>query len=266
MIKFPKFSQGTFAVLIQKEGLNVKLIIDSKDSNKIDIEKLIWCDVYGKVNFNNSSILEDYRLKVKPIGPSFAIKIWNLPVAIFISFINFIRFKDFISNKREFFANYWRQKNRLPLESYKNSESVDGYVFFISSIWKNERLTNLTRAAFIKGCRNLKIIFEGGFAPRKDGDNMDFDNLVVARRYSLIEYVRKIKLSSIVFSTPAVLSCHGWKLGEFLALGKAIITTNHINILPAELKDNIHVIYVDDVRFIEDKIKMLMEDSNLGEC
>lgn len=261
--KFPKFSQGTFAVLIQEEDLNVKLIIDSNDSNKIDVEKLIWCDIYGKVNFNNYSILEDYCSKIKPIGPSFAIKIWNLPITIFIFLMNFIRFKKFISNKREFLANYWRQKNRLPLECYTNSHSVEGYVFFVSSIWKNEKLTNLARAAFIKGCKGLEIFFEGGFAPRNDGHNMEFDSLVVAKRYGLKEYIRKIKLSSIVFSTPAVLSCHGWKLGEFLALGKAIITTNHINILPAELKDNVHVIYVDDIKFIEDKIKTVMEDNNL---
>jgi len=57
--------------------------------------------------------------------------------------------------------------------------------------------------------------------------------------------MQKIKKSAIVFNTPAVLSCHGWKLGEFLAMGKAIVSTAHTNVLPAPLDEGINIIYVD---------------------
>ncbi|MCW2119460.1 hypothetical protein [Flavobacterium sp. 7A] len=261
--KFPKFRQGVFAVLIQEDELDVKLIIDSADSPCIDEDSLKWCDVYGKVNYISSSIPEIYGQRVQPIGPSFGIKIWSYPNSIFISIMNFIKCKEAISNKREFFANYWRQNKRLPLECYQSSPTADDYVFFAGSIWKNERMTNLARSKFIEACKkNNTIIFEGGFAPRNDGDNMAFDNLVVSKRYSLKDYLKNTKQSTIVFNTPAVLSCHGWKLGEFLALGKAIVTTKHINILPADLRNNVEVVYVDDIELIENDVKAILQNRN----
>ncbi|MET0760034.1 MAG: glycosyltransferase [Flavobacterium sp.] len=262
--KFPKFRQGVFAVILSENNSSIKLIIDSRDTNEYNEEELNWCDVYGKVNYNLKNIPEKYKEKIKPIGPSFGIKIWNLPVTIFKSISNYLMFRKFVSNKREFFANYWRQYKRMPLERYQNSASLKKYIFFTGSIWKNESLTNKARAAFIKACKNNdKIVFEGGFAPRKDGNNLDFESLVVSKRFSLQEYLEKIKQSSIVFNTPAVLSCHGWKLAEFLALGKAIITTNHLNEFPVELENNVHAIYVDSNESIADKINLILSDEKL---
>lgn len=263
--KFPKFRQGTFAVLIEDNNANIKLIIDSRDTNEYNEEELNWCDVYGKVNYNLANIPEKYKGKIIPIGPSFGIKIWNLPITIIKSIKNYFKFKKHISNKREFFANYWRQYKRLPLESYRQSKpTLSKYVFFTGSIWKKEPLTNKARAAFIDACKNnSEIVFEGGFAPRKDGENLEFKNLVTKKRYPLKFYLKKNKLSAMVFNTPAVLDCHGWKLAEFLALGKAIITTNHYNQLPAQLENNIHAIYVNSNTEIKDKINLILTDENL---
>jgi glycosyltransferase involved in cell wall biosynthesis len=68
--------------------------------------------------------------------------------------------------------------------------------------------------------------------------------MVFLERYTLKDYIEKTKLSAFVFNTPAVLNCHGWKLGEYLAMGKAIISTPLSNEVPGELKHgkNIHVI------------------------
>lgn len=262
--KFPKFRQGTFAVLILDANSCIKLIIDSRDTNEYNEDELNWCDVYGKVNYNHSCIPKKYREKIRPIGPSFGIKIWNFPITMLKCINNYLKFRKHILNKREFLANYWRQYNRLSIDFYQYSPSLNQYVFFTGSIWKREPVTNEARATFIKACNNInKIVFEGGFAPRKDGNNLDFGNLVVTKRYGLLEYIQKIKLSAMVFNTPAVLSCHGWKLGEFLALGKAIITTNHLNALPAKLEDNIHVVYVNFNETIADKINLILKDENL---
>lgn len=263
--KFPKFKQGTFAVLIEKNNLEIKIIIDSRDTNEYDEEELNWCDVYGKVNYNILNIPEKFKFKILPIGPSFGLKIWNFPITIVKSFNNYFKFKEHIVNKREFFANYWRQYNRLPLESYEQRKStVSNYVFFTGSIWKKELLTNNARAAFIDACKNnVDIVFEGGFAPRKDGENLEFNNFVTKKRYPLKYYLDKSKLSTMVFNTPAVLNCHGWKLAEFLALGKAIITTSHYNELPAPIKNNIHALYVDSNTEIKDKINLILADEKL---
>ncbi len=260
---FPNFNQGTFAAIITRNGQTVKMIIDSRDSNQIWPAELEWCDVYGKVNYNAETTPQIGNDKIFPIGPSFGIRVWNLPQALAKAFRNSIRFKKSIADQREFLANYWRQYTRFPLATYFKKETSRGfYIFFMGTIWQKEAQTNLFRSNFIYACKkNKNIEFEGGFAPRKDGNNFGFDNIVTEKRYPLAQYMSKIKQSVIVFNTPAVLSCHGWKLGEFLAMGKAMVSTVHLNVLPAPLEDGTHLMYVDgnDIADYDKKIAILLE-------
>jgi len=264
--KFPKFRQNTFAVIFQYDNENeVKVVIDSRDTTEIWKDELVWCDVYGKINYNPNDIPIDLGSKIIPIGPSFGIKFWNLYQSLYLGMKHTFNFKNVLSNKRDYLANYWRQYKRLRMEDYYSKETVlDNYIFFISSIWKNELQTNTNRYNYIKACKeNSRIIFEGGFAPRKDGNNLGFDIFLTSNRFDLKSYFSKTKKSEFVFNTPAVLSCHGWKLAEFLAMGKVIISTNHKNILPSPLDNDIHIVYVDENSF-EDylcKINRLIDDS-----
>lgn len=261
--KFPSFKQGTFAVIIEDTTASKKIIIDSRDSNEIDAVWLQWCDTYGKINYIEDELIKDLY-KIKVIGPSFGVKIWNGLTTSFYLFFNFLRFRNLISNKRDFVANYWRQYKRLRLKEYCSTISSKKEVFFISSIWKKEVETNNNRALFIEVCKkNPNIVFEGGFAARTDGDNLGFDALVYSKKIPLNCYLGKIKNSAIVFNTPAVLSCHGWKLAEFLALGKAIITTNHLSKLPADLIDYKHLIYANDKEIIEKAVNELIDNVDL---
>lgn len=251
-------------MIVKINGCDKKIIIDSNDGDYYDEKALKWCDIYGKVNYRKTSVPLVYGNKIKIIGPSFGIKIWDLPTTIILALYNFYRFKRVIADKREFFANYWRQYKRLPLSKYTKSKTVAKYIFFTGSIWKKEQKTNTLRAAFIEACaNNHRIKFEGGFAPRNDGNNFGYDNLVVKKRYSLNAYLSKTKKSLLVFSTPAVLSCHGWKLGEYLALGKVIITTDHVNELPYELENNEHVIYINSPAELDDKINFVLTHDSM---
>jgi glycosyltransferase involved in cell wall biosynthesis len=58
------------------------------------------------------------------------------------------------------------------------------------------------------------------------------------------EWLEKTKQSAVVFNTPAFWNCHGWKLGEYLALGKCIVSTKLQNDLPFPLEHgkNIHFV------------------------
>lgn len=69
-------------------------------------------------------------------------------------------------------------------------------------------------------------------------------------------WMEKTKQSILVFNTPAFWNCHGWKLGEYLALGKAIISVPLFNDMPAPLihGENIHFVEND-----ENKIKEAIE-------
>ncbi|KAF2325964.1 hypothetical protein [Flavobacterium nitrogenifigens] len=259
--KFPAFSQGTFAVIIEEGNQSKKIIIDSRDSSEISTPELEWCDVYGKINYNSKDLPVTYEKKIVRIGPSFGVRIWNLIETLYFLTLNFVKFRKNIKNKKEFIANYWRQYKRLELKKYQYVKSSLNEIFFMNSIWKKENETNENRALFIETCKKKSnLIFEGGFAARTNGDNLGFDKLVYSKKIPLNIYIEKIKNSAFVFNTPAVLSCHGWKLGEFLALGKAIITTHHYNELPADLENEKHVLYIRNEDELQKSIKKLMHD------
>ena len=269
--KFPNFGYYyAMSIIVVYEDHEIKICIDSSDDDDIKQSQLDWCDYYGKANYNSSKIPAENGVKVIPIGPSFGIKIWSFPQTIFIAVRNYIRFKKVIrvQERKLFLMNYLSQYKRLPLKKYLTSTTKkdNHYIFFISSIWKNESATNNFRANFIKACRGISSLnFEGGFAPRKDKVHFEFDKIVVEKRYAFKEYIKKTKESVLVFNTPAVVNCHGWKLAEFLALGKAILSTSFHNEMPVALIEGEHIVFLKDgtVDEMKNKINFLLDNPDL---
>ncbi|MBO2544295.1 glycosyltransferase [Salegentibacter sp. BDJ18] len=260
--EFPQFADRSLVAIIESGGNKINLIIDANDTPKITPELLKWCDIYGKVNFHKEYILAQGQHKIIPISPNFGVRTWDLLGTINLSILNYWKSKERIISKKKFFANYWRQYKRLPLSAFKQStHSNRNFVYFISSLWEKERATNQSRSNFIVACKELNgLEFEGGFAPRSDRKKTGFEELI-DKRIGFENYVEKIEYSIVVFNTPAVEHCHGWKLAEFLALGKAIISTKHINELQAPLIHGEHIHYTsgekDDVK---KAIQILIED------
>jgi glycosyltransferase involved in cell wall biosynthesis len=260
---FPNFPERNFAAIVENGGSKVKIVIDAFDTPRINSFLLDWCDIYAKLNFNTNYIPLRKKRKIIPIGPSFGIKIWNLPETIWFGLCNYIKSRDVIYFKRNFFANYWRQYKRIPLNKYQKKLKVeDNYIFFISSLWEKEQKVNLNRKTFISLCKDIKgLDFEGGFAPRSDGNDLGYSTYM-ARRITLKKYLKKIKRSCLVFNTPAVEDCFGWKLGEFLALGKAIISIPNNNTLNEPLVHGKHIHFVSaNENDISDGIEKIREDS-----
>ena len=77
--------------------------------------------------------------------------------------------------------------------------------------------------------------------------------------------MEKTKNSMFVFNTPSVDNCHGWKLGEYLAMGKAIISTPISNQLPEKLMhaENIHIIKT--TKELGEAIDLLMKNRKYRE-
>ncbi len=246
-VGFPAFSSRVLAVIVKQDTIEKRIVIDALDTAAIFEKPLEWCDIYGKVNYNVKTIRQEYLEKIIPLGPGFGIKLWPFLETIKFALINYIRSKDRIQLKKYYFTSYWRQYKRLPLKSYeRDSIPKTDFIFFISSLWKNEAQTNKMRANFILACKELEEInFEGGFAPRSDNNDLGFTDLI-DERIPPKKYLKKIKESVMVFNTPAVQNCHGWKLAEFLALGKAVISTAHLNELFVSLEHGIHLHYVSD--------------------
>lgn len=256
-------NQDFFAMVFQQGDHIHKVVIDYGDSPEIDEQARAWADLYCKINLSSSG---DASGNVISIGPSFGIRIYSLPGTIFHGVVNLCKAWARIPDKRLFLSSYYAQLKRIRLAEYPHPPaSKANYVYFASSLWKQEHEANLFRANFIRSClRYPTIHFEGGFAPRSKKDIRGFESITMKERESTRVYLSKTNRSLISFNTPAVQSCHGWKLAEFLCLGQATISTPLKRTLPETLIDRTHLLYTDGTEAdITGKIDQLISNPEL---
>lgn len=242
------------ALVMIYDGITSKVIIDFGDDYPIRENAYQWCDIYAKINYDPKRTASHFKEKIHSIPPSFGIKIWNSFEALSFSISNLIKLKFQLQLPLlSYFRSYLSQFKQLTLENFtvKNStpHQEDNFVFFVSSLWPHANCitgTNVYRKSFIESCLKNQVSFEGGFwvTDINHPQFQEFKELTFTKRFPLAEYVQKIQKSALVFNTPAVHNCHGWKLGQFLAMNKAIISTPFQNNLPVDLThgENIHFV------------------------
>ena len=240
-----------------------RVYLSANDHARIDDVAHQWCDAYGVVNCpvdRGGAPSEDH---IHAIGPSFGVNLEERgqglrlaaeataslvgrPAAAFA------------------FAREWKQLRltRTCESRYTAGEPRAGYVFHLSWPWRKHSEVNPPRERFIRACKAVATIdFEGGFAPRRQRDVDGIADISTSRRYPIAEYLLKTARSEFVFNCPAVHGCHGWKLGEYLALGKAIISLPLSRRMPAPLVHGEHVHYVtDEPGAIEEAVRILHAD------
>jgi glycosyltransferase involved in cell wall biosynthesis len=261
-------------VVVSSNSMVQKFIIDFGDSSLVSEIAYKWCDKYAKVNFNLEKTEKKYLEKMISIPPGFGIKIWNFFETAYYCFSNYIliQFKSSpLVNLKTHLIDYFRQFRRDSIEDYVNSSVLlnsnkKPYVFLIANLWHHKNCleeTNLFRKAFIEACKTSNCDFEGGFSSvEKDHPQREeFKNLFLKKRYPINEYIKKTKLSAIVFNTPSVHNCHGWKLGEYFAMGKAIISTTLSNNLPEELVHGKNIHFISNISELKIAINFLLDNS-----
>lgn len=255
---------NTFNFVVCNSGSIIRYAIDWFDTNSINnMVAYEWCEIYGKVNTNWSVTPKHEFPKLRPCPPSMGIRFHSLFDSakdwLLNSYRSGIVFSDaFIKYARY----YYREYNRLPLSSYYHSpEKVEnGYVFFLNTLWynadwnNNDDMLNTPRYNLMKWISELPFItFEGGFVPHrkrneKNGYVSSSDKfkefLIKEERVKTEDYMKKIRKSYVAINTGGVVSCFGWKLAEYLALGKAIVSLPVVNdlLVPLEHGKNIHFI------------------------
>jgi hypothetical protein len=138
------------------------------------------------------------------------------------------------------------ERRRTVIDAYRPVASDPDYVFYVAWPWAKHAEVNPPRAQFVAACRRAPgLTFEGGFAPRRRADVPEVLELSAPRRYGIREYLARVGRSAVAFNNPAVHGCLGWKLGEFLALGKATISLPVTRALPAPLEHGVHLHVVD---------------------
>ena len=264
-------------VLIKNKKIT-RFIIDYRDQSDIILEAYLWADVYAKINLNRNTLTLPQNVpdKIVHIPPSFAIKIWNTIELFFLLACNFLKAgimqyrndKNIHLRPARWIRNYLSLLKRQKLEYYENTDDkeVSGYIFFVSTYWSGCIDTNVFRRQYILSCRNNSgIDFHGGFFVNKAVSIPEEipEELLYYRFISHLEYLKNIKKSSFVFNTPAVCDCHGWKLGEFLCMGKPIISTPLINELPKPMEHKKDIYWVNSEEDIPSAIRHLLEDEQL---
>ena len=250
-------SQKTRGLLftIEQRGFPVrKYFINGNDSYQINEEIYAWCDVYASVNANFNKT--PGREKLVSLVPSFGVRVWEAGGTVLAALSNSFFYSLYVHDHklRTFLGNYKRLLNRPSYSDLIPDSGKSDYVFFCSTLWyndeynQNDLLVNGRRASFIRACKEVEgLRFEGGFVPQKGRSSIDlFEDCISGTSYPYKTWLKKTKQSALVFNTPAFWDCHGWKLGEYLALGKAIISTPLSNDLPAPLMHGVNIHFVED--------------------
>ncbi len=262
-----------FAFIVKDNKQEKKIFIDTEDVAKIFIDRYEWCNVYGMVNPTKEQVNEYEKLVT--IGPEFGITLANTLLTIFCCLSNFIKGHKFTNIP---FKNYLRDYlytniRRRSLKVYEERAKIrNNYIFHASTLWYNKFAasdTNMYRGEFLKACKKAGIEIEGGLfyinsdvvlkeMPDYPKYKKEYKNFIYEDRLSIDDYIKKTKESILVFNTPSVCECHGWKLAEYLCMGKAIISTPLTRELPEDLVhgENIHFVQrIEDIYNAVVKIK-----------
>ena len=228
------------------QGDRRQIVIDFGDTPTFRKELYAWADVYAKVNLTPET--QQTHEKMMPIGPaSIGIRLYPKWMTPWVAIRRYMSASGRIPSAAEFFASYKAGLRRLTFDGYREAlRARPDYVHFVSTLWKDDRVANDFRVNFMEAIRQVPgLIFEGGFVPRADGQTLGYDAYIGPDFEPLEVYRRKIGRSFVVFNTPAVKKCHGWKLPEFLAWGKAIISTPPVRMFPEPLEDGVHWLLTD---------------------
>lgn len=261
------------AMVIEPTG--ARLVIDYGDKPQVNESALEWSDVYAKINIRNS---ETYRnllprdvSKIVQIGPGFGINQWGFAWLSVLAVSNRFKIQDLereinVSEKQFFGAYNWARK-REPFSAYSDKAtqlSHGNYVFHVSQYYVNQaggEGANSARLSFVEAALRVPhVSFEGGLVVPQAAQHFSDMHKFQTTSISSATYLKKTKESAVVFNTPAAWSCHGWKLGEYFALGKAIISMPFINnLLPGLVHgENIH--FVGSESELADEISQILSD------
>lgn len=281
LTEYQDYRKGVALKVIFRDGTHKQVYIDTNDPSIINENCYSWADVYAKINLSPHDLS---REKVMAIGPSFSINCFNPPKTLFLAIKNYqqMRFiKGYRPPLKRYLLDYlYTSLRRKPYAAYEAPYTEDtDYVFSLSTLWYDTNSinnTNAFRISFVRACQKHFARFDGGFryvdgenvvkqCPKYAGYLTELHDVIIHSRISMKAYLERTKRSAIVFDTPSVSFCHGWKLAEYLCMGKAIISTKHFNALPNDGKFNGKEIsfIVNSAEEIDAAVKLLRDNPTL---
>lgn len=234
--------------IVIRADRDYRIFLDLEDYATIFEDRYEWCNVYGKVNPTKEQC--DTLDKLIPIGPEFGIQLQGRVRTLLLALHNYLRGrKDSVRDVKEYLKIYaYTFVRRRRMEQFLTPvQERQNYIFHASTLWYNEFAethTNLYRGEFLKACAKAGVEIDGGLyylgeepyvlkeMPNYARYKSEYKDFIYTERLPIDDYIRKTKESTFVFNTPSVCGCHGWKLGEYLCMGKAIISSPLTRELP----------------------------------
>ena len=241
---------------------NNKPTIIFKIKNKIGVinnDDPVYFDqaLYDNVDvyFVTNKLLDNEVLKqekVRPLFPHYPINI--VPLYLKLFHFNLFKFLNFKTIAKQIYTLI----RRPVYKTYSVNIEKRNYVFFSSSIWKSEEETNAIRAEFIRYCKaDKRINFEGGFIPRSDGNNFNFQKELNNVKYTPKMFSKLSKRSKVVLNNAAVWGAVSWRLAEYLNQGLFVLSFPFKIELPVPLKHEKEIFSIektDEFKTVFDKV------------
>lgn len=243
---FPPFHRHCLAFVLRQEATTRRFYISCGDGTGLSSEALEWADVVGKVNLTASLREQDRRRCCFPIGPGFPVRAFGVLASVGVALRTLRAMGPGVRNGilgrhlADFAAQY---RHRVPISAYVPSPPSDGsYCFYAAAQWPKEPSVNAERATFIRACRlAFGDRFEGGLFARSGVTDSPVHDVEIKGRYSMRSWLDRTASSAVCLVTPGMQGALTPKLGEYLALGKAIVMTPSDRELPAPLENGVHV-------------------------
>lgn len=233
-----------------------RIFVAANDHAVVDPKVIAWADVVAQVNVDPHA---DRSPKVLPIGPSFGTPWSSRPsLAAFV-----IRAGVMTSPPRipAMLRDYLRhQSDREPLAAYVPGVSDPTRLFFLANYWGNAPEANRRRLGFLQAAQQVPGISLAGGVWSPTPMPFEYEPFRLTARVPHPDYVARTRESALVFNTPAVHACLGWKLGEFLALGKAIVSTPLGREMPGRFAHGEHLHVVEHEAEMVEAIALIVND------
>ena len=256
------------ALVLHFGGSSRKVIVDFRDLVAFDEVAYDWSDLYCKVNLDSG---DTGRPKVIPLGPGFGVgprPHERAPVrAVTLGASAHLRDRRAglgaaSPSAAKVLRDVARWQTLPDLAAYRARPAGSDRVFYAASLWGDAASmpsTDPERAAFMRAARaSCGDGFQGGLVGGSPADRAQYPDLLLDHPIRRRDWIDQTAASAMAFNNPAVWGCLGWKLGQYLALGKAIISTPLENVLPEPLEHgrNVHLVgSVEEIPAAIDRIR-----------
>jgi hypothetical protein len=252
LTRLPGYRSGVLAPPMLKLILDgrIKVAYDANDSNAIDLDTLSWCDFYFKRSFDGQLVDSlPEKSRIFPLGfnyPAYGPNDYSLTRLVW-GVMSSKSFPDIKKNLVSFsrltaLSSLLKTSPGRSNSGYTSFEDLPRFdmptrVIFFARLWDPEHVQDLSLKLEREKMNQMRVeiirkmqkhygdIFWGGLEPtdyaaKYFGDCVVQDPRIIYKK----NYVGLLRQSSIGIATAGLQKSNGWKVAEYIAGSKAIVS------------------------------------------